>query len=251
MRSISINHLDRDGEVVWDVVVVGGGPTGLAAALMLGRYRRRTLVFDDRRRRFGAAGAIHCIPGLAGIGAWELRKNAWSEIGAYRDVARREATVVQAYRETGGPFVVETRDGETACARLLLATGTEDICPSDVEDFDRYYGRWVHHCPDCDGYQATDRKIGLICWTNLAAPYAMEFLNWTNQITILAKQLGCKLTWNGHVEPDSRQRTSVRDVYAAGDLAPPDETVAVALAEGQIAAITINRSLYGTERWMG
>ncbi len=64
----------------------------------------------------------------------------------------------------------------------------------------------------------------------------------------LAQQLGCKLTDSGHIEQDRRQRTSVEGVYAAGDIAPPDETVAVAIAQGQVAAITINRALYGPEQ---
>jgi thioredoxin reductase len=233
-------------------------------------------------------------------------------------VTGRAARVIRARRETAGTFVVETADGRTERGRrLLLATGVEDICPSDVGDFDRYYGSWIYHCPDCDGYQATGRKIGLICWGRLAAPYAMEFLNWTREITILAnghagtipadhwryldgwgipveprglvrfegrdgrltgvrlddgtgfpcevvyfylgqrprnelaKQLGCRVNSLGHIEQDERQRTSEPGVFTAGDVAPPDQSVAVAVAQGQVAAITLNRSLYERERWMG
>lgn len=309
---------------VWDAAVVGGGPAGLAAALLLGRYRRRTIVFDNGQPRNGASTSIHGVPILQGMTAWEFRRKTWSEIDQYEGVARRDDLVVRASRDTDGslngegPFILETQSGRIERAkRVLLATGVEDICPTDVQEFDAYYGKSIYHCPDCDGYEATGKRIGLICWGDIAGPYAMEFLNWTRDITILAngradtipshhwgyldgwgirveprrlvrfegedghlrgvrlddgstfrcdlayfylgqrprtelaKQLGCTLNEKGHVEQDHCQRTSVPGVFAAGDVAPPDETVAVALAEGQVAAITINRSLYEPERWMG
>lgn len=317
------NQAAHEGEV-WDAAVVGGGPAGLAAALLLGRFRRRTIVFDNGQPRNGASAAIHGVPILHGMNAWEFRRETWKEIERYEGVERRDDLVVRASREIGGSrdgeglFVLETGSGRIARARrVLLATGVEDICPTDIEEFDVYYGRSVYHCPDCDGYESTGKRIGLICWGAIAGPYAMEFLNWTRDITILAnghadtipahhwgyldgwgipveprkllrfegengrlrgvrlddggafrcdlayfylgqrprtelaKQLGCKLNDRGHIEQDHCQRTSVHGVFAAGDVAPPDETVAVAMAEGQVAAITINRSLYEPERWMG
>ncbi|HEX5414726.1 MAG TPA: NAD(P)/FAD-dependent oxidoreductase [Chloroflexota bacterium] len=303
---------------LWDAIVVGGGVAGLACALMLGRYRRRAIVVDDGHPRNGATTAIHGIPFLVGVGPWELRERSWEEIARYPTIQNCNDTALRAGQEADGTLWVETGSGRRVRGkRLLLATGVEDILPDDIAGFRAFYGKTIHHCPDCDGYQATDKAIGLIAWGDVAAPYAMDFLNWTDRITVLtnghpedeipeshrkqlerfnipietrplarfegadgtltgvrfrdgtsfpcevvyfyigqhprndlARQLGCKLNKQGHVVQDRRQRTSVENVFAAGDIAPPDETVAVALAQGQVAAIVINRSLYG-ERWMG
>jgi len=303
---------------IWEVIVVGGGVAGLSCALMLGRYRRRTLVIDDGHPRNGATTAIHGIPFLTGVGPWELRERSWQEISRYQLVQNRNDTVMRAGQESDGTLWVETGSGQRECCqRLLLATGVVDIVPDDIAGFHEFYGKAIHHCPDCDGFQATGKKIGLIAWGDVAAPYAMDFLNWTDRMTVLtngfpeseiperhrqqlakfkipvdtrplgrfegengvltgvrfrdgarfpcqvvyfyigqhprnglARQLGCKLNEKGRVVQDRRQRTSVENVFAAGDIAPPDETVAVALAQGQVAAIVINRSLYG-DRWMG
>lgn len=175
----------------WDVIVVGGGPAGLAAALMLGRYRRPTLLFDDNRPRNASTGAIHGVPGLEGLSAQALRERAWAQIDRYPDVCRREERVTRAWREASGLLAVETSAGATECARrLLLATGVEDRCPDDVAGFAPFYGRSIHHCPDCDGYEASGKRIAIIARGEQAATYALEFLNWTDAITVLTHGRG-------------------------------------------------------------
>ena len=302
-------------ERLWDAVVVGGGPAGLAATLELGRCRRRTLLVDDARPRNGATPAIHGSLGWENVSPQRARERAWAHIARYPDVSRIEERIVRAWRETDELLAVQTGSGATIWARrLLLATGVEDICPDDVEAFAQYYGRSIHHCPYCDGYESRDRRIAVIAWGESAAPYALELLTWTREIRLLthghndlpaehlarldaahipvdrrrlvrfegdgerlsgihcadgatipcaavffyigqrprselAAQLGCALITPehpvqvGHVVVDRHQRTTVPDVFAAGDVAPPYETVSVAIAQGQIAAIEINRSL--------
>lgn len=304
---------------LWDAIIVGAGPAGLTAALMLGRYRRRTLVFDHGPPRNAVTKQINGLPGIEGLTADQMRQQAWEHIARYRDVRRKAAEATRAWRETGPDgqpvLAVQSGTGDVDRARcLLLATGVVDVCPDDVAGFATFFGRDIHHCPDCDGYEATGKRVAIVTWGDQAAAYPMEFLNWTRDITVLthghpealpvgpaarlralgmrldhrrlaafqgaegqlagirlddgtvvpceaaffyigqrprnelAAQLGCRLTEQGHIEQDRRQRTSVEHVYAAGDIAPPDETVAVALAQGQVAAISINRALYEPER---
>lgn len=311
-------HIRADGRP-WDAIVVGGGPAGLAAALMLGRYRRRALLFDDGRPRNAATRAIHGVPGLDGVGPHELRERARAEIARYPDIRCGEVRVARAWQETvsgqGACLAVETAAGTVERAPcLLLATGVADLRPDDVAGFDALYGSDIHHCPDCDGYEASGKRVAVLSWGEEATSYALELLNWATDVTLLthghaeslsrghlarlaavgiavdhrplarfeeragrlrgirfadgdelpcetaffsigqrprselARQLGCALDERGFIEQDRRQRASVLGVFAAGDVSPPDDTVAVAMAQGQVAAIMINRALHGPER---
>jgi thioredoxin reductase len=70
----------------YDVIVVGGGPAGLSAALVLGRCRRSVLVCDDGHPRNEVSSAAHCLLGNEGIAPSELLAKARSELQRYENV---------------------------------------------------------------------------------------------------------------------------------------------------------------------
>jgi thioredoxin reductase len=176
-----------DPPAAYDVVVVGGGPSGLTAALFLGRARRRVLVLDDGRPRNARSRALHGFPTRDGIPPLELLRLTRAEVEAY-GVDVRHGRVVDAREPNPEPkhprFVVKVESGELfTCRRLLLATGVQDLLP-DVEGMLRFYGRGVFHCPYCDGWEVRDRRLIAFGALPGAAGLALNLLCWSPHVTL-------------------------------------------------------------------
>lgn len=145
---------------VWDAIIVGGGPAGLNAALVLGRCRRTVLLFDDGKPRNAASRALHGFLTRDGIPPAELRRIGRAQLASYDSVTVIEASVADAARKGDG-FAVQTGAGEGFFARkLLLAAGVIDALPQ-IEGFRELYGAAVFHCPYCDGWEVRDRPLAV------------------------------------------------------------------------------------------
>lgn len=141
-----------------DVIIVGGGPAGLSAALILGRCRRRVLVCDSGKPRNAASHALHGFLTRDGIPPRELLRIGREQLGSYPTVEFREATVAYV-RYLDGTFEATLHDGSRLAARrLVLATGLIDELPS-VPGIEAFYGVSVHHCPYCDGWEWRDHPL--------------------------------------------------------------------------------------------
>src|SRR5437870_1210687 len=142
---------------MYDVVVVGGGPAGLSAALMLGRCRRRVLVCDVGEPRNRATRALHGYLTRDGTPPREfldLGRRELPEYGVeFRCVGVTGAAPVDDH------YRLELADGSEERTRyLLIATGVVDDLPG-VRGFEECYGRSVFHCPYCDGWEWRDARI--------------------------------------------------------------------------------------------
>lgn len=310
----------------YDVAIVGGGPAGLSAAIWLARYRHRVALFDSGDPRNWETRGIHGYLGLPDVTPYELRARG-------RDEARRfgaeliDAHVERVERLSDDDFslevhplavtrvtprVLETRSASAPrlvhASRLLLAYGIKDVWP-EVEGLEHCYGATVHHCPDCDGYEASGCRIAIIASGRSAVGMAFALATWSDAITIctngaapafspehsdklaaldvavrteritrlrndgsavhsleleegapvpcdriffsighgpaddLAVQLGCRRDDEGMIEVDHAYHSSVRNVFAAGDLVPGPHLGIVAAAHGAVAAVAIHRSL--------
>jgi thioredoxin reductase len=296
-----------------DVAIVGGGPAGLTAALFVARYLHSVVLIDSRDPRNWEARAINGYLGLHGITPPELRERGRTEAARYG--AELVDGCVSTVRQEGEErFVTALEDGRALTSRrLLLAIGIKDVWPK-VPGLDRCYGQTVHHCPDCDGYEARNKRTAVIASGRSAAGMAFLLTTWTRDLIIctngkaagieprerakldalripiieeplvrldsdgpevralvldngraikcdrvffaighypaddLGVQLGCKRDDEGLIVVDDKCRTSVRNVFAAGDITPGPHLAIAAAGSGAIAALAVHASLVPDER---
>ncbi len=168
----------------YDVVVVGGGPAGLAAALVLARSRRTVLVVDTGEPRNGSAQHVHGYLGLDGVPPADLARRARAEVVAYgARVAedRAERLLPGADRIT----VELTAAAPVRGRRVVVATGLRDELP-DVPGLAARWGRDVLHCPYCHGFETRDRAVVVLGSGTDAAHRAFTMAQWTDQVTLVA-----------------------------------------------------------------
>jgi thioredoxin reductase len=172
--------LERDREP-FDVVIVGGGPAGLSAALVLGRCRRRVLVCDSGTPRNARASALHGFLTRDGTPPLELLRLGRDELLAY-GIEPRNTVVTDVIRVSSDQFEVVLEGGERLATRsVLLATGVQDELPQ-IPGLADCYGISVHHCPYCDGWEVRDRTVGALGEKVSPAGLALSLKTWTGRV---------------------------------------------------------------------
>lgn len=166
-----------------DVLIIGGGPAGLSAALALGRCRRRVLVCDKGEPRNAASKAMHGFLTRDGIDPREFLRIAREQLSTYPNVEFRGCEIVRVER-ADRHFIVHTHDGSPHTARVLLfATGLVDEIPP-LPGIDQFYGRSVHHCPYCDGWEHQDQRLAVFGHSRDAVDLAIELLVWSKRLVL-------------------------------------------------------------------
>jgi len=298
----------------FDIAIVGGGPAGLSAAIWSARYLHSVVVVDSGDPRNWETRGINGYLGFATIKPPELREKGRQTCRSL-GVKLIDAIVLRVDRYDDDHFELDLAGGDKVRARrLLLGIGLRDIWP-DIPGLEHAYGANAHVCPDCDGYDARDKKVVVIGNGRRAVGMALNLTTWTRDIIIctngrepdfdeeeysrkldalnipvlvqaiqrvcceqgriiclllgdgmqldcdkvfftigqypaddLGAQIGCDRDDEGHVIVDGHGQTSVRHVYAAGDLAPGPQLAIKAAAEGATAALVMHKSLVPEER---
>ncbi|HUS09078.1 MAG TPA: NAD(P)/FAD-dependent oxidoreductase [Pyrinomonadaceae bacterium] len=170
-------------EPQFDVIIVGAGPAGLSAALVLGRCRRRVLVCDSRRPRNAASHGLHGFLTRDGIEPSEFLRIARDQLRQYETVELRDAEVIEA-RRLENTFEITLRDGERLTSRrLLLSTGVIDELPQ-IQGLPAFYGTSVFHCPYCDGWEMRDQPLAIYGRGEKGAGLALELLLWSRKLVL-------------------------------------------------------------------
>ena len=150
---------------------------------MLGRCRRRVLVCDAGAPRNRWSHAVHGFLTRDGTPPARLLALAREELRPYDTVELCEARVIDAAPVRSG-FAVRCEDGrEVRCRKLLLATGVVDELPP-ILGIEAFYGRSVHHCPYCDGWEWRDQPIASYGREEHGAVLALSLSQWSRDVLV-------------------------------------------------------------------
>jgi thioredoxin reductase (NADPH) len=176
-----------DPETV-DCVIVGAGPAGLTAAIYLARFHLTIRMFDCGSSRAAMIPRTHNHAGFpGGIAGKELLARMHEQARTYG--ATCTPATVDAIERTGEDFRVVTADGIVAARSVLLATGVVNHRPRGLDDavHDAALARGLlRYCPICDGYEVTDRRVGVIGTSDHGMREALFLRGYTADVTLIA-----------------------------------------------------------------
>lgn len=217
----------------YDAIVIGGSYAGLAAALQLGRARRRVLVLDAGQRRNRFAAHAHGFLGFDGATPEAIAAAGRANVLAYATASLREAYATEV-RAADGRFVVRTAADELHARRVILATGVVDELPA-IPGLAERWGRAVFHCPYCHGFELDRGRLGVLAVGAPSVHQAVLASEWS-------AEGGTTLFTNGAFEPDADQlaqlaarRISVERTAVAS--VRGDRDLALELADGRVLSL--------------
>jgi thioredoxin reductase len=165
----------------YDVAIVGGGPAGLAASLVLGRMRRRVLLLDADDPAHAASEGVHGFFGHDGIPPAELRQIGREQLRPYESVTVRMVAVDAVHPAPGG-FDILSGEAMSEAGVLLLCTGMRYELPS-LEGAAEGWARGVYQCPYCHGWEVRDRPLA--AYGAEAVGYALLLTSLSDDVVLL------------------------------------------------------------------
>lgn len=167
-----------------DVVVVGGGPSGLAAASWIARYRRSVVVVDSGDYRSRQVERSHGYLGRDPQTPLDLIARGREEVLAYPTAQIRSGRAEGVVARDDGLFDIDCGASTLLAHRVVLACGVKDAFP-EVEGMQEHYGASVFHCPACDGYEARDRNVVALGWDPQLVGFSATLKNWATSVTVV------------------------------------------------------------------
>ena len=167
---------------MFDVIIIGGGPAGLASALTLGRALKTTLVIDNNNPRNKVTRASHAFLTQDGISPEALRSNAERDVDKYEHVQRVSDTVTQVEQVTDY-FIIQTKSTTYYARKLMLAMGLTETLPN-IPGTRACYGISLFYCPWCDGYELRNRSLIVSVPAAHIRHMSKLVLNWSQDIVM-------------------------------------------------------------------
>ncbi len=170
-------------ETIFDVIIIGGSYSGLAAAMALGRALRDVLIIDSGKPCNKQTPHSHNFLTQDGNTPKEISETAKYQVLNYDTIKFQNGIAINATKEDFG-FAVKTDSNEIFKAKkLIFATGLKDIFPK-IEGFSECWGISILHCPYCHGYEVRNEETGIIANGEAGFEYARLISNWTKKLTI-------------------------------------------------------------------
>ncbi len=213
-----------------DVIIIGGSFAGLAAALQLGRARRKVIVLDTGRPRNRFGHHSHGVLGHDHKPPLDILAEARQQLARYPAIRLVNARAESVSGDIDN-FCVVTDDNDSLRARrLILSYGVVDQMP-DVPGFAESWGRSIVPCPYCDGFEVVDQHWGVL-WSGPQSHQSTQlFRDWTDRMTVFA---------NGHdIAPDIQDALARRNIKVADG-----RIVEISHHEGRIATVNLDNDCH-------
>ena len=146
---------------LFDCAIIGGGPAGLNAALVLGRARRNTILFDNNNPRNAVTQESRGFITRDGIKPQEFREIAHKEIGKYPSVIFEKQEISSITKKDQLFELVTSNNGLYQSKTIIISTGLKDVLP-DIENISEFYGKSLFNCPYCDKWELRDKPLVVI-----------------------------------------------------------------------------------------
>src|SRR6185312_15599781 len=215
-----------------DCLIIGGGPAGLTAAIYLARYRRQILVVDAGDSRAALIPESHNYPGFHGIAGPALLERLRVQARRY-SAELRHGAVEHLAREDGG-FSARAGGATLRAKTVLMATGLIDRKPQTEGLRDGIAHGAIRFCPICDGYEATDKRIGVLGPFDTAGQKALFMRTYSRDVRVFA---------TGRIEGDALtaalQAAGVVIVGIATRVAPSAQGVSVTVEDGKTHVLDV------------
>lgn len=220
-----------------ECLIVGGGPAGLTAAIYLARFRRRVMLIDSEESRAALIPESHNYPGFAGgVSGPDL-------LSQLRDQAQRYGAILQLgrveqlARRSDGALTAVAGAATVVARKVLLATGIVDEKPAlpSIQAF--IYRGAVRFCPICDGYEAIDRRIGVLGPLDRAIKKAIFLRTYSPHVIVLAT--GQDIRLSGADADALREAGIAPPREPLVDLIVTDDKITAVMASGARIALDI------------
>ncbi|MDF0682393.1 MAG: NAD(P)/FAD-dependent oxidoreductase [Candidatus Nitrosocosmicus sp.] len=169
---------------IYDCAIIGGGPAGLNAALVLGRARRNTLLFDNNNPRNAVTQKSHGFITRDGVKPKEFREIAHKEIGKYPSVMFEKKEVTSVSKKDHLFELITTENELYQYRTLIISTGLKDVLPN-IENISEYYGKSLFSCPYCDGWELRDKPLVVIIDNQVQGfHFTQTVYNWSKDLIV-------------------------------------------------------------------
>jgi thioredoxin reductase len=164
-------------------VIVGGGPAGLSAALVLGRAKKRVLVVDDNRPANAVSQGVGGLLGHDRVTPADLRRSGRRQLEQHANVELRHGSV-EAVEPAADGFVVTRTDAAAVRAHAILLAHGLRYDPPPLPGIEALWGRSVFHCAFCDGWEVRDRPLAFHGSGPGAVRSALVLAGWSNDVVL-------------------------------------------------------------------
>ncbi|PZP57326.1 MAG: NAD(P)/FAD-dependent oxidoreductase [Micavibrio aeruginosavorus] len=218
-----------------DCLIIGGGPAGLTAAIYLARYRRNVIVVDEGRSRARYIKSSYNYPGFTnGIQGEQLLQNLRTQAEEFG--AQIITGKIGNLQKTASGFEASSADQAFRSPKVLLASGVIDQSPSLPNMHEFIYEGAVRFCPICDGYEASDKKIGVLGPLSHIIPKALFLRTYTPDILIFPTDTA-DLSLQ---DMDSLRAAQIElPLCCATEIKSSEENVAVILDNGECIEVDV------------
>ncbi|MFL2099851.1 NAD(P)/FAD-dependent oxidoreductase [Desemzia sp. FAM 23991] len=167
-----------------DVVVIGGGPAGMSAALVAGRGKKQVLLIDEEKPRNAVTHETHAFLTRDNIKPEDFRAKGRRDLLQYPTISIKKGKILSIKKTLKDSFELTTESGETFHTKnIVLATGVKETLPN-VKGIENYYGSSIFSCPFCDGWEMKDKPLVLIAESIQALHVTKLLKNWTDDLIV-------------------------------------------------------------------